>query len=123
MGCGASAHATAKPEGKYTYDEGDAKCFVLQHPGTCTGMFWRDAPDAALTHRIGDGGGGEKPSWPRNGSVLRGIVRTGVAGGPGKPDETWLEVVEYVQDRRSKWTPTPGCWMPFDQGGTLLHPY
>eukprot|EP00293_Proteomonas_sulcata_P020480 CAMPEP_0184296976 /NCGR_PEP_ID=MMETSP1049-20130417/7921_1 /TAXON_ID=77928 /ORGANISM="Proteomonas sulcata, Strain CCMP704" /LENGTH=48 /DNA_ID= /DNA_START= /DNA_END= /DNA_ORIENTATION= len=38
--------------------------YTLKHPGSCSGMFWRDdpRPDAK---RVSGG----KPDWPKNGAV------------------------------------------------------
>jgi hypothetical protein len=116
MGCGGSKPG-CDPQGPSTYD-GDADSFVLQHPGTCTGMFWRGAPTPAHTHRVPLSVGAEQPSWPRNGSILRGLTHVV----PGDASAKWLEVVEYCQAGRDKWEAAPGCWMPFTQDGLLLHP-
>ena len=88
----------------------EEKTFVLKHPGGCTGMFWRGSP-------VDQARAPSKPDWPRNGSALRGNIHdlAGVA---------WLEALSYKQAGASAdadWTPTPGCWMPFQQGGLVLH--
>ena len=83
--------------------------FKLQHPGKCTGMFWRSNPDGSK----GTQKGGE--DWPRNGSVLTGTVHE-------RSDMKWLEVSEWTPAGAS--TAIKGCeglWMPFEQGGPLLH--
>mmetsp|Transcript_26284 Transcript_26284/g.64892 ORF Transcript_26284/g.64892 Transcript_26284/m.64892 type:complete len:117 (-) Transcript_26284:430-780(-) len=81
--------------------------FTLIHPGTCTGMFWRDDPRGAKHS-------GTHPPWPRNGAVLKGVQHT-VKG------TEWLECVEYRQRGSQDWKACTGCWIPFHQGGLLLH--
>ena len=89
----------------------------LQHPGSCTGMFWRGAPPG-LQHRAA--GAGAQPDWPRNGAILTGFVHELPKAHDGNTQ--WLEVVEFVPAGTAKAHPTPDCWMPFTQGGALLHP-
>ena len=81
-------------------------------------MFWRGAP-SGLVHRGDDGGG--QPDWPRNGSILRGVVHTLATPAEGT-DPRILEVLEYQPASGKRFYPTPGCWMIFDQSGPLLIP-
>uniref|UniRef100_A0A7S1QIA0 Uncharacterized protein n=1 Tax=Neobodo designis TaxID=312471 RepID=A0A7S1QIA0_NEODS len=97
-------------------DSQQPQSFRLQHPGSCTGMFWRRAPPG-LQHREA---GGAQPDWPRNGAVLTGFVHH--LPQPHEGDTQWLEVVEYLPPGAGKPAPTPDCWMQFHQGGQLLHP-
>jgi hypothetical protein len=109
--------------------------FRLKHPGTCTGMYWRPHPPGAPEHRI-PGSRAQRPPWPRNGSILIGEMHQ--LDRPIEGNHLWLEVVAYrpapsVSDvRRAGGSPraasaeiafvvTPGCWMPFEQGGPLLY--
>lgn len=87
--------------------------YVLRHPGSCTGMYWRADPTKGKSSFAGP------PDWPRNGAVLRGELKEFL----DKPESSlkWLEVSEYKQCGSSDWVKTPNCWMQFDQGGTLLH--
>eukprot|EP00607_Mallomonas_marina_P009828 CAMPEP_0182418778 /NCGR_PEP_ID=MMETSP1167-20130531/3158_1 /TAXON_ID=2988 /ORGANISM="Mallomonas Sp, Strain CCMP3275" /LENGTH=126 /DNA_ID=CAMNT_0024593165 /DNA_START=129 /DNA_END=509 /DNA_ORIENTATION=+ len=83
--------------------------YKLQHPGTCTGMFWRGDPRGGNTPQKGNA------SWPRNGSVLKGKVYD-------MPGMKWLEVESWKQAGSSTWvTDCKGIWMQFDQGGPVLH--
>jgi len=83
--------------------------FRMQHPGTCTGMFWRGDPIKKLSPPSND-------NWPRNGAVLKGTVhRVG--------DMDWLKVTECQNSGESSFSKVPeGTWMQFDQGGPVLHP-
>ena len=84
--------------------------YKLQHPGTCSGMFWRGdpRPNAVKVKQIGN------DSWPRNGSLLKGTVHE-------LPDMKWLEVTSWKQVNSDKWIDNcQGIWMQFDQGGLLL---
>jgi len=84
------------------------RVFKLQHPGTCTGMFWRNNPDGQEKQLGGD-------DWPRNGSLLKGIVHT-------RPDMRWLQVSAWKPAETNDWIHgCKGLWMPFEQGGLLLH--
>ena len=77
-------------------------------------MFWRRRGPAGAAHRLAATRG--KPNWPRNGAVLRGFSH-------GLGQDSWLEVMEYsAQGPDGPWQETPNCWMPFYQGGLLLHP-
>eukprot|EP00054_Salpingoeca_dolichothecata_P023414 m.156110 g.156110 ORF g.156110 m.156110 type:complete len:118 (-) comp24676_c0_seq5:733-1086(-) len=83
--------------------------FTLQHPGTCTGMFWRKNPDNDGEKQQGG------DDWPRNGSLLTGTVHQ-------KSDMKWLEVSKWQPAGTSKWIEDcKGLWMPFEQNGLLLH--
>jgi hypothetical protein len=106
MGSGASSAAPAKPDADASVPAAEHRTFELRHPGTCTGMFWR-----------GDPRSGSRPSerdWPRNGSLLSGIVHS---------DLDFLHVFRWKQAGSSKWSESAdkGLWMPFQQGGPLLH--
>ena len=94
------------------------RTFVLRHPGTCSGMFWRADPRGRTKSKA------ELPPWPRNGATLTGVVHEGVAGRP-EGNDRWLEVLSYVQaggDASKPVAVAPGAaWMIFDQGGPLLH--
>eukprot|EP00741_Cyanophora_paradoxa_P021446 tig00021352_g20703.t1 len=82
--------------------------FVLRHPGSCTGMYWRKDPKTGGTFA-------GPPEWPRNGAILRGIVHE-------TPTGKFLQVSEYKQAGATSFEKTPdGTFMPFDQGGLLLH--
>eukprot|EP00053_Salpingoeca_punica_P002867 m.39924 g.39924 ORF g.39924 m.39924 type:complete len:97 (+) comp11823_c0_seq1:52-342(+) len=84
--------------------------FKLQHPGTCTGMFWRTDPRPGQTP-VSQLGGAD---WPRNGSLLHGYVHT-------LPDMKWLQVTKWRPVGTAVWIVGQGLWMPFEQGGLLLH--
>ena len=93
-------------------------------------MFWRRNPQLGNNQEKQVGG----DDWPRNGAFLKGKVHK-------LPDMDWLEVEEWKQVRKlsntlqninnlsihfqvgsTKWV--TGCvnlWMPFEQGGLLLH--
>mmetsp|Transcript_37165 Transcript_37165/g.76184 ORF Transcript_37165/g.76184 Transcript_37165/m.76184 type:complete len:118 (+) Transcript_37165:97-450(+) len=90
------------------FDPDQLHIFTLSHPGSCTGMFWRDDPRPDAKQEI------DKPSWPRNGAFLKGKIHQ-------IGNMKYLECVEYVQANSKQWEYTPGCWMPFYQGGLLLH--
>lgn len=83
----------------------------LQHPGTCTGMYWRGDPFT----------GASAPSnnnWPRNGALLRG---TGPHNAPS--GEKYFKVSSFQQAGTTGFVPVPdGTWMLYNQGGLLLHP-
>ena len=78
-------------------------------------MFWRQDPrDATVTQKGGD-------QWPRNGSVLKGTRHEKLAN-----DMDWLEVSEWKQASGApgadQWVKEcTGLFMPFEQGGPLLH--
>lgn len=110
MGCTASTDPGPIPAAD------ELTAYVLQHPGTCTGMFWRQAPPGR-THR---GRVGAKPDWPRNGAVLKGYVHDLSPQAP-HDSKLWLEVTEFRQAGEKEWVNTPTCWMQFEQGGLLLH--
>ena len=88
---------------------GATQLFELRHPGSCTGMFWRGNPTT--------GAGAAGRDWPRNGSLLRGKVHKKIKG------DDWLEVSEWQQAGTKGFVSGEGknLWMPFSQGGTLLH--
>ena len=90
--------------------------FRMQHPGDCSGMYWRHDP-RNNNHSTFAG----PPEWPRNGSLLRGIV----IEIPSAPQGSlkWLQVFEDQQAHSKEWIPTPKCWMQFEQHGLLLHEY
>jgi hypothetical protein len=93
----------------------EQKTYKMQHPGSCTGMFWRSAP-ANLTHREA---AGTKPDWPRNGALLRGYVHKTL---PKDGNDTWLEVMSYKPSANAaEFVAAPNCWMQFNQDGLLLH--
>mmetsp|Transcript_2091 Transcript_2091/g.4893 ORF Transcript_2091/g.4893 Transcript_2091/m.4893 type:complete len:91 (+) Transcript_2091:79-351(+) len=87
-----------------------SQSYRLQHPGSCTGMFWRADPrPGAEQEQRGNA------EWPRNGSILEGIEEQ--LGG-----ETWLQVTRWKQANKEAWVEDcAGLWMPFHQGGLLLH--
>lgn len=88
--------------------EKDIITLRMQHPGSCTGMFWRGNPNTGARAPTDD-------NWPRNGALLKG-TRHEVNGEP------WFEVFEIKNAGRVEFEPVPkGTWMLFDQGGTLLH--
>lgn len=94
--------------------------FVLKHPGSCTGMMWRRAPTvqgAPLSHALPTGNAVAE-DWPRNGALLRGVVRALPEAQEGNTQ--WLEVFEFQQAGATAFVPTPNAWMIFDQGGLLL---
>lgn len=101
--------------------DNEVKVFRMKHPGTCSGMFWRDDPrtDANIVQKvISKVTGGSKPDWPRNGSLLKGRVFE-VSSRP-QGSLRWLEVTEFRQKDSTEWVPAPGCFMQFEQGGDLL---
>mmetsp|Transcript_23306 Transcript_23306/g.65454 ORF Transcript_23306/g.65454 Transcript_23306/m.65454 type:complete len:91 (-) Transcript_23306:96-368(-) len=83
--------------------------YKLQHPGSCTGMFWRNHPGNVAESKSGG------DDWPRNGSLLRGTVHEEFG------DMKWLSVSSWKQSGASEWIESSGLWMPFEQGGPLLH--
>lgn len=99
----------------------ELKVFRMKHPGTCSGMFWRDDPraDTNIVQKVMNKVAGSKPDWPRNGALLKGRVFE-VSSRP-QGSLKWLEVTEYRQKDSAEWVATPGCFMQFEQGGTLLH--
>lgn len=87
--------------------------FIMKHPGTCSGMFWRGNPFTNVSS-VG------APDWPKNGAILRGVIHENV---PKKPEsnDTWLEVKAVKQKGAKDFVEVPdNCWMIFDQGGKLL---
>jgi hypothetical protein len=86
------------------------RSFVLRHPGTCTGMFWRPNPDNAKEKQVGG------TDWPRNGAVLTGLVHS-----LKKDNMDWLQVTSWKQSGSEDVVKAEGLWMPFEQGGLLLH--
>mmetsp|Transcript_46192 Transcript_46192/g.110116 ORF Transcript_46192/g.110116 Transcript_46192/m.110116 type:complete len:127 (-) Transcript_46192:125-505(-) len=92
--------------------------FMLRHPGTCSGMFWRDDPrpwaKTPTTYMLD-----QRLAWPKNGAVLRGVVHT--LETPVQRNTKWLEVHACQQPGAKSFDTTPWCWMQFDQGGLLLH--
>ena len=91
--------------------------FTLNHPGSCSGMFWRDAPpNTGLAHSLS----GTKPDWPRNGAVLQGHVHK--LDAPVGGNYRWLEVTGVKPGgHEAAFAATPNCWMPFEQNGLVLH--
>ena len=91
-------------------DQSAEKTLKLQHPGTCTGMFWRGDPFSNASAPTND-------NWPRNGALLRGF-------GPfPTPKGNFFKVTSFQQAGTSGFQPVPeGTWMPYEQGGLLLHP-
>mmetsp|Transcript_16743 Transcript_16743/g.28927 ORF Transcript_16743/g.28927 Transcript_16743/m.28927 type:complete len:130 (+) Transcript_16743:2101-2490(+) len=87
-----------------------SESYKLQHPGSCTGMFWREDPrkDVKKEKQVG------ADDWPRNGSILTG--KTHKVDG-----EDWLEVNSWKQANSETKIDSKGTWMPFQQGGLLLH--
>ncbi|KNC77394.1 hypothetical protein SARC_10145 [Sphaeroforma arctica JP610] len=89
--------------------QGKEAVYVMKHPGHCTGMFWRPNPQDSKQKQIGG------DDWPRNQSRLIGTKQT--LGG-----QDWLEVTSWVQAGKQQWSVgCEGLWMPFEQGGLLLH--
>ena len=90
------------------------KTYELKHPGGCTGMFWRSNP---FNSEVQEG----NADWPRNGSILRGYPHGKAEIAPASPP-VWLQVVEWQQaGSMHRIRPCRGLWMPFHQGGLLLH--
>ena len=90
--------------------------YIMRHPGTCTGMYWRASPSKGKQTFRGP------PDWPRNGAILKGYVRK-LSEQPEK-SLYWLQVKEYQQADGSGFEKTPeDCWMQFNQEGILLHPH
>jgi hypothetical protein len=73
-------------------------------------MFWREDPRPGTDKKKQQGA----DDWPRNGSILTGTKHTldGVE---------WLEVSQWQQANSSAKVASVGTWMPFQQGGLLLH--
>ena len=61
------------------------KIFRLQHPGSCTGMYWRADPRISKKTTAGP------PDWPRNGALLKGSVHDFSDSMP-EESQFWLEV-------------------------------
>ena len=77
-------------------------------------MFWRQDPSGKSPKTS------NLPAWPRNGAVLRGVVVEFAF----KPENCvkWLQVNQYTQAGTSSVVDLPaGVFMPFEQGGLLLH--
>jgi hypothetical protein len=88
--------------------EDSDKIYLLQHPGSCTGMFWRGNPETGSAPPSND-------NWPRNGSLLKGVPIT-VKG------EEYLKVSSFQQAGSSEFVSVEeGTYMLFYQGGLLLH--
>lgn len=82
----------------------------LQHPGTCTGMYWRGDPFTGNAAPSND-------NWPRNGALLKG---TGPHNAKG---EDYFKVTAIQQAGTTGFKTVPeGTWMLYNQGGLLLHP-
>eukprot|EP01031_Cornospumella_fuschlensis_P032948 gene32948-39847_t len=82
----------------------------LQHPGTCTGMYWRGDPFTNKPPPSND-------NWPRNGALLRGT-------GPYEDSkgEKYFKVSAVQPAGATGFVPVPeGTWMLYNQGGLLLH--
>ena len=74
-------------------------------------MFWRDDPRKDVT-RVPQVGGND---WPRNGAILNGQVHQ-------LPNMKHLQVDSWKQAKSKEWIINcQGLWMPFEQGGLLLH--
>eukprot|EP01115_Flamella_aegyptia_P014115 TRINITY_DN784_c0_g1_i3.p1 TRINITY_DN784_c0_g1~~TRINITY_DN784_c0_g1_i3.p1 ORF type:complete len:93 (-),score=27.73 TRINITY_DN784_c0_g1_i3:174-452(-) len=88
-----------------------SETFVLQHPGSCSGMFWRKDPRGVDS--IQKGGN----DWPRNKSLLEGHTHKNLSD-----DMDWLEVTRWKQAGSEEWVEDcQNLFMPFEQGGLLLH--
>ena len=54
-------------------------------------------------------------------AILRGYVHE--LDSAHDDNTQWLEVIEYSPaGNADEFVPSPECWMPFTQGGLLLHP-
>jgi hypothetical protein len=81
----------------------------LQHPGTCSGMYWRGDPFTGAAAP-------NNSNWPKNGAILKG---TGPHSAKG---EDHFKVSEFQQAGTVGFVAVPeGTWMPYNQGGLLLH--
>jgi hypothetical protein len=76
-------------------------------------MFWREDPRKGVSKSSGP------PAYPRNGSVLKGIVHNIDSRPEGS--SKWLEVHEYKPVGSSNWVNAEGKWIQFEQGGPVLH--
>ena len=71
-------------------------------------MFWRPDPRGAKVKQSGNA------EWPRNGSFLTGEEFE-------HDGSRWLAVSRWVQAGSSEQVEAVGLFMPFEQGGLLLH--
>ena len=55
-------------EVKMSTESNNQIIYRVQHPGTCSGMFWRDDPRPGAASKASS-----KPDWPRNGALLKGM--------------------------------------------------
>ena len=111
MGCNSSNTAMEPSTTNASSNSEEVKTFTLQHPGSCTGMFWRKDP-RPVNDNVAQKGNAE---WPKNGAVLQGKVHD-VSG------VKWLDVSSWKQAKSEHWIPNcTGLWMEFEQGGKVLH--
>jgi hypothetical protein len=86
----------------------EVRTYRLQHPGSCSGMFWRGNPETGSAPPSND-------NWPRNGSLLKGVPIT-VKG------EEYLKVSSFQQAGSSEFVSVEeGTYMLFYQEGPVLH--
>lgn len=88
--------------------------YLLKHPGSCSGMFWRGNPLTGEKAKT-------KVDWPRNGSILEGKVH--VLPKKVENNDTWLEVSAIKPEGSKAFIDVSGqgVWMIFNQEGPLLH--
>mmetsp|Transcript_8097 Transcript_8097/g.13467 ORF Transcript_8097/g.13467 Transcript_8097/m.13467 type:complete len:96 (+) Transcript_8097:49-336(+) len=88
----------------------EAVVMMLQHPGSCSGMFWRGDPESGKAPPTND-------NWPRNGAILQGT-------GPHRfGNENFMKVTAIQQAGKKGFLPVAeGTYMLYDQGGPVLHP-
>ena len=80
----------------------------LQHPGTCTGMYWRGDPVTKASPPTND-------NWPKNGALLKGAGPIVVGG------EKYFKVFEIQQAGTAEFKKVPeGTYMLYEQGGKLF---
>mmetsp|Transcript_26712 Transcript_26712/g.44654 ORF Transcript_26712/g.44654 Transcript_26712/m.44654 type:complete len:127 (+) Transcript_26712:155-535(+) len=93
-----------------TIPSGDVKLKMvrLQHPGSCSGMFWRGDPETGARPPSND-------NWPKNGAILQGTGPHWVKG------VAYFKVSALQQAGKKGFKKIPeGTWMLYDQGGKLL---
>lgn len=114
---GLCSSAPREPVPKATYNKADGALetykFRVSHGG-CSGSFWRGNP-------LTGAGPPNGKRWPRNGSMLKGVVVVAPSG------QKHLRVVEMQPAGKKEWEEVDdGKWMPFDggpsNGGKWLHP-